>query len=186
METQEMIGNFLDFRQSLIEEREETKSKWSAFVESIDAMPDGTEKNQAIRESLNLYDDFEEAEKRVHDLECQHVMHQLGSVLPKVLADVLNSSRDWSKKRLDEMFVEYEDARKKGVPFAEREKMIDSKRVAMMKKFANEPDVRPSDIILRPAQYWLPEGTGYDKLKELGVRKFCELNAMFMYDLKNK
>lgn len=170
MEQVTTIGSFVDFRAGFIQERDQLHQEWMKCEGDI-------------KERLKFYDKYEEKCAEIKELEAEQIAKQLGDVLAPLIHLQLESEKKRAIEKLEELFTEYEELRKKGVSFAERAKLIDQTRVDNLSVIAKQ--VIPNKIEVLHPREWLEFGGGYDRLKELGITQFVKLNFKFMYDNKN-
>lgn len=157
------IGNFADFRASLIEDYKKAKQQW-------------IDQNNDPRE-------MDEIEAEIHLLECRHVEKQLGKVLlplgVKIYNGILTSQRAWKEAELARLEV----LRKEGMSYSERMQKINPERLQRVLA-VDKGDITLNDIELKPIEQWLEPITGYDRLKEVGVTEFVTRNFSFMFNIK--
>ena len=183
-QTEETTGNFHEFRNELIASYKDAQKKWRYSLQNISHASNTVDKKKAISYSFTLFDEVERTEAELHDFECNHIERQLGRFLPNLICENLNQFRARCQIRLDDIFNAYEEDRKNGVPFAEREKSLRTREFLSLHLVVERGDVLPKDIIVRPTKDWLPVIKGYDRLKEFGVREYVNRNVWFMYELK--
>jgi len=176
-----MTGDFQDFRAMLKEQFQSVYDDWSAKMEKIDGMT--TKEKRAV---FALFDEWDALEQQIHQLECEQVNSKLGAVIPPLVCNALNDVRKYARNKVDKMYADFEELRKEGMSFKEAFDELGMEKIERMgyEKWLAEPPHTIENTVIRPAQYWLSPGNGYDKLKEMGIKEFVKRNSMFMYDNK--
>ena len=173
--------NFMEYRDMLKEQHSEAYSEWMKNSERLDEMTD-----EEKRDHARLFGDWFDLEESIHQMECEHLNgnEELMKAIHKMCYQKALDVRQWVQEKMDGCYEEYERLRKDGLSFQERAKSIDLEKVEKYEEYLKTPAPSFNDIVVRPAQCWLPQGDGYDKLKEIGIVEFFKSNNMFMYDNK--
>ena len=178
----QMTSDFYDFRSAMKEEYQEVYDKWSSLMETMESNTD-----EQKRESIKLLDEWMEMEINIHQMECDYVNAKLGAVIPQMVCKLRNELKADARERANKKYLEFERLRKDGVSFKEAYEQAGMKKVDRegYADWLNEPVHTLENTNVLSAENWLDEGTGYDKLKEIGITEFVNRNFMFMCGNKN-
>lgn len=179
-ETAEIIGNFTEFRNSLIEDYKIAKQNWLDYSNQITESDD---KDEKVRESLRLIGKMEVISDDIFELEAKQIENQLGKVLVSIGLNYWNTTLQNARAWKEAEIALLDDLRKKGVSYQERIKKINPERIQNVLA-VDKGDLTLQDIELKSFESWLEPIYTYDKLKKLGVTKFVEENFSFMFLIK--
>lgn len=82
---------------------------------------------------------------------------------------------DRARAMKDEMYAEYEKAAHKGVPFREREKIIEEGKVRWSEAETQRLNTLRRNYKVLPFELWMDEGD-FIQMREMGLRRFCQVN----------
>lgn len=92
---------------------------------------------------------------------------------------------EWRLKQCDlqkeSLFSEFKLAAAKGTPFAEREKLIDKKRLAMLERGRKWLVESRKKYTLVPVEFWMIHGMS-EHMHKVGLRRFAQIHLSTMID----
>ena len=79
------------------------------------------------------------------------------------------------KEMVEDSYLEYAKSATKGVPYKERDSLIDKKKIAWSEKELKRLLEIRKNYIVKPFEYWLHRGD-YEYMKTVGFYRFLELH----------